>query len=184
MNRNEALEFLKKNLKNKNLIKHSLAVEAVMKRLAKHFGEDEEKWALAGLLHDIDYDFTKDDPQKHSLMGAEMLEKAGLPEDVVYAVKVHNEVHGLPRNSRMDKALYSTDPLTGLITAAALIRPEKSLFAVDVNSLMKRYKEKSFARGANREIIAACSELGLSLEEFMTLGLEAMQGIADELGLA
>ncbi|MBM7855883.1 putative nucleotidyltransferase with HDIG domain [Desulfohalotomaculum tongense] len=184
MNRNEALELLKKNLKNKNLIKHCLAVEAVMARLAEHFGEDEEKWALAGLLHDIDYDYTKDDPHKHSLMGADMLAEAGLPEDVVYAVKVHNEAHGLPRNSRMDKALYATDPLTGLITAAALIRPEKSLFALDVQSLLKRYKEKSFARGANREIIASCRELELSLEEFMGLGLEAMQGIAGDLGLA
>lgn len=183
MNRNEALELLKKNLKNKNLIKHCLAVEAVMARLARHFGEDEEKWALAGLLHDIDYDSTKDDPQRHSLIGAEMLAEAGLPEDVVYAVKVHNDTHGLPRNSLMDKALYATDPLTGLITAAALIRPEKSLFAIDVQSLMKRYGEKAFARGANRETIAACSELGLSLEQFMELGLEAMQGIAKELGL-
>lgn len=183
MNRNEALELLKKNLKNRNLVKHCLAVEAVMARLAKHFGEDEEKWALAGLLHDIDYDTTKDDPQQHSLMGAEMLAEAGLPEDVVYAVKVHNEIHGLPRTSLMDKALYATDPLTGLITAAALIRPEKSLFAIDAESLMKRFGEKAFARGANRETIAACSELGLSLEQFMELGLEAMQGIAKELGL-
>ncbi|MTI80495.1 MAG: HDIG domain-containing protein [Firmicutes bacterium] len=184
MTRNEALELLKKHLKNENLVKHCLAVEAVMVHLAKHFGEDEEKWALAGLLHDIDYDYTKDDPEKHSLMGAEMLEKEGLPEDVVYAVKVHNERHGLPRNSKMDKALYCTDPLTGLITAAALIKPEKSLSVVKIKSLKKRFKEKAFAKGANREIIAACSELDLSLEEFMTIGLKAMQGAADDLGLA
>lgn len=183
MKRDQALAMLKKNLKNKNLVKHCLAVEAVMVRLAKHFGEDEEKWALAGLLHDIDYEFTKDEPQKHSLLGADMLAEAGLPEDVVYAVKVHNEMHGLPRNSLMDKALYATDPLTGLITAAALIRPEKSLLAVDVHSLKKRYGEKAFARGANRETIAACSELGLNLEQFMELGLQAMQGIASDLGL-
>lgn len=184
MNRSEAMELLKKNLKNKNLIKHCLAVEAVMANLAIHFGEDEEKWALAGLLHDIDYDSTKDDPHSHSLVGAEILSSAGLPEDVVYAVKVHNEAHGLPRNSLMDKALYATDPLTGLITAAALIRPEKSLFAVDVDSLVKRYGEKAFARGANRETIAACSELGLTLEEFMEISLDGMQGIAKDLGLA
>ncbi len=183
MKRSEALELLKKHLKNKNLIKHSLAVEAVMAGLAKRFGEDEEKWALAGLLHDIDYEYTKDNPEKHSLMGAEILQEAGLPEDIVYAVKVHNEVHGLPRNTMMDKALYCTDPLTGLITAAALIRPEKSLFAVEKESLMKRFGEKAFARGANREIIAACSEIGLSLDEFMEVGLKAMQGIAKELGL-
>lgn len=183
MNREEAYKLLKQHLKNKNLIKHSLAVEAVMRRLARHFGEDEEKWGLAGLLHDVDYDRTKDDPYRHSLEGAELLEQAGLPADVVYAVKVHNEVHGLPRKSLLDKSLYATDPLTGLIVAGALIRPEKKLSAIDTAFLMNRFGEKSFARGANRETMAACSEMGLSLEEFMALGLEAMQGIAGEMGL-
>ncbi len=183
MERSEAWELLNKHMKNENLLKHSLAVEAVMVGLAKHFGEDEEKWALAGLLHDIDYEYTKDNPEKHSLVGAEMLQEAGLPEDVIYAVKVHNEAHGLPRNTLLDKALYCTDPLTGLITAAALVRPDKSLLGVKVKSLKKRYKEKAFAKGANREIIAACSEIGLSLEEFMEIGLKSMQGIAKELGL-
>lgn len=183
MNRDEAYALLTQHLKTKNLVKHCLAVEAVMRRLARHFGEDEEKWGLAGLLHDIDYDRTKDDPARHSLEGAELLAEKGLPEDVVYAVKVHNEAHGLPRKSLMDKALYATDPLTGLIVAGALIRPEKKLAAIDVEFLKNRYGEKSFARGANRETIAACSEMGLSLEEFLGLGLEAMQGISDEMGL-
>ncbi|MCL6639272.1 MAG: HDIG domain-containing protein [Firmicutes bacterium] len=183
MQRTEALSLLKKNLKNKNLFNHSLAVEAVMRRLARHFGEDEEKWGLAGLLHDIDYDRTKDDPDRHSMAGADMLAEAGLPEDVVYAVRVHNDRHGLPRNSLMDKALYATDPLTGLIVAGALIRPEKKLAAIDVPFLLNRFHEKSFARGANRDTIRACSELGLTLEEFLGLGLEAMQGIAGELNL-
>ncbi|BAF60895.1 predicted hydrolase [Pelotomaculum thermopropionicum SI] len=183
MNRAEALSLLKKNLTSKNLFNHSLAVEAVMCRLAEHFGQDREKWGLAGLLHDIDYDRTKDDPDRHSLEGAEMLAGLGLPEDVVYAVKVHNHRHGLPRLSMLDKALYATDPLTGLIVAGALIRPEKKLAAIDVPFLMNRFHEKSFARGANRETIRTCSELGLSLEEFLGLGLEAMQGIAEELNL-
>ncbi len=183
MTREEAFQLLKKHLKTKNLIKHSLAMEAVMRRLARHFGEDEEKWGLAGLLHDIDYDRTKDSPERHSLEGAELLAEHGLPEDVVYAVKVHNEAHGLPRRSLMDKALYATDPLTGLIVAAALIKPEKKLSAIDVNFLKNRFGEKSFARGANREIIASCTEMGLELEEFMALGLEAMQSIAGEMGL-
>ncbi len=183
MTRKEAYSLLKQHLKNKNLIKHSLAVEAVMRHLALHFNEDVEKWGLAGLLHDIDYDRTKDDPQRHSLEGADLLAEHGLPEDVVYAVRVHNEAHGLPRNSLMDKALYSTDPLTGLIVAGALIRPEKKLSAIDVDFLKKRFGEKAFARGANREIIASCSEMGLELGEFLRLGLEAMQGIADEMGL-
>jgi len=183
LNRTEALLLLKNNLTNKNLFNHSLAVEAVMIRLARHFGQDEAKWGLAGLLHDIDYDQTKDDPFRHSLEGSAMLAEHGLPADIVYAVKVHNSRHGLPRLTLMDKALYATDPLTGLIVAAALIRPEKKLFVVDVPFLMKRFNEKAFARGANRETIRACSELELSLEEFLGLGLEAMQGIAADLKL-
>lgn len=183
MNREEALQTLKKNLKNKNLVNHCVATEVVMQRLARHFGEDEDKWGLAGLLHDIDYDETKDDPERHSLLGAQMLEELGLSEDVVYAVKVHNERHGLPRQSLMDKALYATDPTTGLIVAGALIKPEKKLSAIDVTFLANRMNEKSFARGANREQIRSCSELGLTLEEFLGLSLEAMQGAADQLGL-
>lgn len=115
MERQEALDFVKKHVQNKNLLKHMLACEAVMVALANNFGEDEEKWALAGLLHDIDYDQTKDDPEKHSLIGGAMLEGAGLSNDIVYAVKCHNEVHGLERKGKMDMALFCTDPLTGLI---------------------------------------------------------------------
>lgn len=183
MNRTEAVALLKQNLTNKNLFNHSLAVEAVMRRLACHFGQDEEKWGLAGLLHDIDYDRTKEDPARHSVEGAALLEEYGLPEDVVYAVKVHNSYHGLPRLSLLDKALFATDPVTGLIVAGALIRPEKKLAVVDVPFLMKRFHEKSFARGANRETIKTCAELSLSLEQFLGLSLEAMQGIAAELKL-
>lgn len=183
ISREEAFEILQKEVKNENLQKHCFAVEIVMKFLAKRFGEDEEKWALAGLLHDIDYEETKDDPQKHSVVGAEKLSDMNLPEDIVYAVKVHNEMHGLPRKSKLDKALYATDPLTGLIVASALIIPERKLSALDVDFLMNRFNEKSFAKGANREQIASCSELGLSLEEFMGIGLEAMQSVDKELGL-
>lgn len=183
MNREEALQVLKKNLKNKNLVNHCIAAEIVMKRLARHFGEDEGKWGLAGLLHDIDYDDTKDKPELHSLEGAKMLAEMGLPQEVIYAVKVHNARHGLPRQSLMDKALYATDPTTGLIVAGALIKPEKKLAAIDVPFLVNRMKEKSFAKGANREQIRACTEMGLTLEEFLDLSLEAMQGAASELGL-
>lgn len=183
MTREEGLELLKKHVDNKNLYKHSIAVEAVMKRLARHFGEDEQLWGMAGLLHDIDYEVTKDDPGRHSLEGARMLEEAGFPEPLVYAVKVHNHYHGLPRLSRLDKALYATDPLTGLIVAGALIKPEKKLAAIDVPFLLNRFGEKGFARGANRETMKTCTEIGLTLEEFLGLGLEAMQDIAADLGL-
>lgn len=183
MDRQEALDLVKEHVKTRNLIKHMLATEAVMKALAERLGEDQDKWALAGLLHDIDYDETAHDPNRHSLVGGEMLEKLGLPDDVVHAVKAHNEAHGLPRETRLDKALYAVDPLTGLLVAAALIHPSKKLSAIDVGFVMNRFKESSFARGANRDQMKSCSELGLSLEEFIEIGLRAMQGIAGELGL-
>lgn len=183
MDREEAYKLLKKHLKQKNLVKHCLAVEAVMEALAEYFGEDREKWALAGLLHDIDYDRTYDEPEKHSMIGADMLEEIGLDDDIVYAVRVHNEAHGLPRKSLMDKALYASDPLTGLIVAAALIHPDKKLSAIDTQFVLNRFGEKSFARGANREQIKSCEEMGLELEEFISIGLKAMQDIHKDLGL-
>lgn len=183
MEREEALELVEENIDQDNLVKHCLAVEAVMERLAEYFDKDEEKWALAGLLHDIDYEETKDDPERHSLVGAEMLEDLGLEEDIVYAVKVHNGEHDLPRKSLMDKALYASDPLTGLIVASALIHPDKELEAVDTDFVMNRFEESSFAKGADREVIASCDEMGLELEEFIGLSLEGMKSISDELGL-
>ncbi|SHH37287.1 HDIG domain-containing protein [Caloranaerobacter azorensis DSM 13643] len=183
MNRIEALKHVKANIKNKNLIKHMLATEAVMIGLARKFKQDEEKWGLAGLLHDIDYEQTANNPEKHSLVGAKMLEELGYDKDIIYAVKVHNDIHGLERISLMDKALYSSDPLTGLIVAAALILPEKKLSKIDTKFILNRFKEKSFAKGANREQIAACKELGLELEEFIEIGLSSMQQISEELGL-
>ncbi|SJZ41313.1 HDIG domain-containing metalloprotein [Selenihalanaerobacter shriftii] len=183
MKRNEALQKLKENLNNKNLIKHSIAVEAGMEELAKHFDKDVKKWGLAGLLHDIDYEETKDEPNKHSIIGAKMLEELGLSDEIVYAVKVHNEAHDLPRKSEMDKALYAVDPLTGLIVASTLIHPEKKLDVVDVDFVMNRFDETSFARGANREQIKACNELDLDLDDFIELVLVGMQSKSDELGL-
>jgi len=180
----EALKILKENIKNQNLIKHSLAVEAVMKALARHFGEDEEKWAIAGLLHDIDYEKTKNNPQEHSLLGSKMLEDLGVEKDISQAVKVHNEIHGILPQTLMEKALYVTDPLTGLIVAATLVLPSKKIIDLKPENVLKRFKEKAFARGANREIIKKCQEyLGLSLEEFIGIGLRAMQNISQELGL-
>ncbi len=183
MKRETAFDLVQKNVKNRNLIKHMLAVEAIMKALAERLGQNKEQWGLAGLLHDIDYDKTADSPEQHSMIGANMLAELGLDPAIVYAVRVHNEVHGLPRNSLMDKALFAADPLSGLIVAAALIHPERKLAAIDVPFLVNRFHEKSFARGANREQIATCSELGLSLEQFIELSLRALQAISKELGL-
>lgn len=183
MNREEAWDLVEKQISNANLRKHVLAVEAIMRKLANHFGEDQEKWGLSGLLHDIDYDETAKDPERHSMVGADLLASLGVDADIVYAVRVHNEVHGLPRLTLLDKALHASDPLSGLITSAALIRPEKMLCAIDADFVMKRFHEKSFARGANRDQIRHCSELGLELDQFIALGVEAMQEIAPSLGL-
>ncbi len=184
MTREEALKVLKENLSNQNLVRHSLAVEAIMRALARHFAESEEKWALAGLLHDIDYEKVKGDLSEHSLLGAKMLEDLGLDKDICQAVKVHNEAHGILPQTLMEKSLFVTDPLTGLIVAAVLVLPSKKIKDLTLENVLNRFKEKSFARGANREIIKKCEELlGLKLEEFIKIGLEAMQKIDKELGL-
>ena len=154
-----------------------------MRRLANHFGEDEERWGAAGLLHDIDYEDTKDDPHVHSIKSGEIASELGFDEEIVDAVKAHNESHGFPRDTKMAKALYSADPLTGIIVASALISPRKKLSGIGTEFIVNRMGEKSFARGANRDTIRACSELGLTVTEFISLGLEAMQGISEELGL-
>jgi putative nucleotidyltransferase with HDIG domain len=184
MQREEALKFLKEKVQNKNLIKHCLAVEAAMRALAVYFREDEGKWGLAGLLHDIDYEETKDNPQKHSLFGAQMLEEMGVEKDICQAVKVHNEMHGIEPEALMEKALFVSDPVTGLIVAATLVLPSKKIADLTPENVLNRFREKAFARGANRKIIAKCEEyLGLSLEEFTKIVLGAMQSIADDLGL-
>ena len=182
MIRDDAMALLRSHVKTRNLIKHCLACEAVLGALAPRFGGDVEQWRLAGLLHDVDYDRTVDSPENHARLGAEMLEQAGLDGEVVHAVLAHADQ--APRESALDKALWCTDPLTGLIVAAALIRPEKKLAAIDAAFVLNRFKEKGFARGANREQIAACEqELGLTLEQFVAVGVAAMQEISDELGL-
>lgn len=183
MNREEALNKIKQYVKNKNLIKHMLATEAIMRALAKKFNEDEEKWGITGLLHDIDYELTEKEPEKHSLLAEEILKNDNLPQEIIEAIKAHNEIHGLPRETLLAKALYVVDPLTGLIVAAALVHPEKKLAPLDVNFILNRFKEKSFARGANREQIKKCEEIGLTLEEFIDIGLKAMKTISDDLGL-
>ena len=181
MEREAALALVKKHVKNKNLVKHMLAAEAIMRRLARQLGEDEDLWGLAGLLHDVDYEETMDNPEQHAVIGAELLRSLDVDAAIVQAVLAHAEKG--PRTSLMDKALYATDPLTGLWVAAALIHPDRKLNSIDTEFVMNRFREKSFARGADRGIIKTCSDIGLELEEFITLGLEALQGISKELGL-
>jgi len=181
MTRDECLSLVKENCSNRNLIKHMLAAEAVMRGLAERLGEDVEAWGTAGLVHDLDYDETADDPDRHGLVSAEKLEGLGFTEEIVHAVKAHNE--HVPRESRMDKALYACDPVTGLIVAAALMHPSKKLAEIDVAFVMRRFGEKRFAAGANRDAIRTCDTLGLALEEFVGIAIEAMQGVSEDLGL-
>ncbi|MBD3367009.1 MAG: HDIG domain-containing protein [Candidatus Eisenbacteria bacterium] len=181
MTREEALELVKQHCSNRNLMKHMLATEAVMRGLAERLEEDVETWALAGLVHDLDYDETADDPERHGLVSADRLEEAGCSDAIIHAVKAHNS--RVPCDCAMDRALYASDPVTGLIVAATLMHPTKKLKEVDVDFVMRRYGEKRFAAGANREQISSCTELGIPLEEFVGIALASMQGISDDLGL-
>lgn len=181
MERKEALDLLKKHLKNKNMIKHCVAVEGEMIALAQHFNEDEEVWGLAGLMHDIDYEITGPGWEDHAETGARMLEENGFTAELVHAVRAHNDK--VPIETKLDRALFASDPLSGLIVAAVLMHPEKKISAVDTEFVLRRFKEKRFAAGASREQIQSCSELGLSLENFITICIEGMRLRSDELGL-
>lgn len=159
-----------------------LATEACLRALARRLGHNEEVWGIAGLVHDLDYEQTKDDPSRHSLLAAETLAAKGVEPEIVQAVKAHSG--NSPLESLLDKAIWATDPVTGLIVAAALMHPTKRLAGVDLGFVMNRFKEKRFAAGANREQIMTCtSNLGLPVEEFIAICLKAMQEIAPLLGL-
>lgn len=181
IDRQDALNLVKQYVKNKNLIKHMVAVEGIMRRLARHFEQDEELWGVTGLLHDLDYDQTVDDFPRHGLVTAEILSNYDVTAEAIHAIKAHPG--HVPAESLLDKALYAADPISGLIVAAALMHPDKKIASLDVEFLARRYKEKRFAAGADREQIAACSDLNLSLEEFFRLSLEGMAEVAGELGL-
>jgi putative nucleotidyltransferase with HDIG domain len=183
MDREQALTELMARVKNVNLLKHSLAVEAIMRGLATLLRDNMEVWGLAGLLHDIDYERTASDPARHSMVGAEILENLGVDSEIIYAVKAHNSYHGIERKRKMDKALYCADPVSGLIIAAALILPSKKLSDVSTDFVIRKMSEENFAKGADRDQITSCSEIGLSLEDFIEASLDAMKRISDQLGL-
>ena len=182
MNRKEILDSIQANVRDKNTVNHMLATEAIMRALARKLGEDEEEWGLTGLLHDIDVELVEDDPKSHSKLGADIARELGASESMACAILCHNEAHGIPRETKLDKALFCADPLSGLIVASALVHPGK-LNGLTTKSVMKRFREKRFAGGVNREQVLSCQEIGLKLEGFITLGIEAMKGIVSELGL-
>jgi putative nucleotidyltransferase with HDIG domain len=181
-NREEILDSIHDNVQDKNMIKHMLATEAIMRALARKLGENEEEWGITGLIHDIDVELVEGDMSSHGKLGADIAKELGASETMAHAILCHNEAHDVPRETKLDKALFCADPLSGLITAAALVRPDR-ISGLTTKSVMKRFSEKSFAAGVNREQVAQCQEIGLELEDFITLGIEAMQGIASELGL-
>ena len=183
LTREQALEYLRESHPEPHLIQHALASEAVMRALARHLGADEAVWGLTGLLHDLDYPLTSAAPERHGLAGAERL--AGeLPEDALHAIRAHNgEMNGTPPVAPFDYALRCGESVTGLVVTAALVRPT-GMEGMQASSLKKKMKDKAFAASVNRDCIRQCSELGLELDVFLTLAIEAMTGIAHELGLA
>ncbi len=182
LDRGKVLDSIYENVHDTNMIKHMLATEAIMRTLAKRLGEDEDEWGLTGLVHDIDTELVSHDMTSHSRLGADIARELGANDAMTHAILCHNEAHGVPRESKLDMALFCADPLSGLITAAALVRPDK-LKGLTTKSVMKRFREKSFAAGVDREQVTQCQEIGIELEEFIDLGIQAMQGIASDLDL-
>ncbi|MDI3527413.1 MAG: uncharacterized protein PWR03_1596 [Tenuifilum sp.] len=176
------VDLLKKHISNPKMIAHCLAAEAILRALARHFGEDEDVWGIAGLLHDLDVEITDADPKRHALVAAEMLEGV-LPAEAVDAIKMHNEeATGLPRTTRFQHALAAGETIAGLIFATALVYPDKKIASVKPKSVVKRMKEKQFAASVNRDTIRECEKIGIPLNEFVQISLEALIPIAPEIG--
>jgi putative nucleotidyltransferase with HDIG domain len=183
MDRNTAYAIVTEYLKSESLIKHSLAVEAAMRAYAVKFGEDADYWALAGLLHDFDWEIHPN-LDEHPLKGAPILRERGVPEDLVRCILSHGIETGVPREKRMDKALFAVDELTGLITACVLVRPSRSLMDLTARSVKGKWKDRAFAAGVNRQDIEqGARELGVDLTAHITTVIEAMRTIAPALGL-
>ncbi len=182
--RDEALELIQQYIKNEKMIYHCLSSEAVLRALAKKLGRDEEKWALAGLLHDIDVEVTNADPKTHSLKARELLADYDLDEDVLDAISMHNEMAtGKPRETEFQHALAAGETITGLIYATALVYPDRKIAPVKSKSVTKRMKQKAFAASVNRDIIMECEKIGIPLSEFAEISLDAMKEIGEEIGL-
>lgn len=184
MNRDEAFSIVKEYVRNENLIHHMLAVESAMVYYARMLNEPVETWAVTGLLHDFDWEIHPT-AEEHPAAGAPILRNKGVPEEIVQAILAHGDHLNLPRTTTLAKALYACDEITGLITAVALVRPSRSLFDLEPASVKKKWKDKAFAAGANREEIArGAEEFGMPLWEHCGNVIEAMRKIAHQIGLA
>jgi putative nucleotidyltransferase with HDIG domain len=188
--RDDAWRLMTQYTSNPNLRRHMLSVEAAMRAYARKFEEDEETWGITGLLHDFDYEQHPNplgvaDPEEHPLFGSRILEEQGYPQEVIYAIKAHGDFVKVERRAPLDKALFAVDELTGLITAAALVRPDKSLVSLEARSVRKKMKDKAFARGVNRDdVIQGAEALGVDLDQHIDFVISAMREIAPQLGLA
>ena len=184
MNRDSTLEFLGQHVKTDMLMKHLLSVEASMRGYARRFGEDEERWAIAGLLHDFDWEICPT-PDSHPTYGAGILREAGYPDDIIRAVLTHGEHTGIPRESLMEHTLFAVDELSGFVRAVALVRPTKSLDEVSPRSVRRKMKDKAFAKDVNREDIQkGADELGVDLDEHIAFVVESMKPVSVRIGLA
>jgi uncharacterized protein len=184
MTREKALKLLHEYVKNPRTIAHCLASEAVLRATAKRLGQDEEKWGLAGLLHDLDVELTHDKPEIHGHETIRILRQEGIDEEILDAIIRHNEMNKSgERSTVFHHAMAAGETITGLITATALVYPDKKVASVKPKSIVKRMKEKAFAASVNRETIMECEKIGIPLPEFAELSINAMAGIADEIGL-
>lgn len=187
MSREEALNLLRKYLSDEKMVKHCIAVEAILRSIARRLGENEDIWGLAGLLHDIDYDYVERDMKKHGLEALNILKNRDLPAEVLEAIAGHNEHNGFKvvneKALKLVHALRAADHASGLIIATALVMPSKKLSEVRLETLMRKFRSKDFARGVDRERIKEIEMLGIKLEEFLGIALDAMKNVADSLGL-
>jgi len=183
LEKEEAIKLLKEKLIKKNIFYHSLAVGAIMKALAKFLKEDEKTWELTGLLHDIDFRITEKNPEKHGIVAEEIL-KGLVPEPIIKAIKAHNfEATQVLPKSVMEKALIACDAISGLLVACALVMPSKKIKEVKLQTIIKKFKDKDFARGADRNRILFCEELGIPKEKFFELSLNALKKISEKIEL-
>ncbi len=179
MDREEVLSSIQANVQDKNAVNHMLATEAIMRALAKRLGQDENEWGLTGLVHDIDVELVKDDPNSHSKLAADIARELGASENMAHAILCHNQAHGIPRETKLDKALFCAESLSAVITTA-WVHPGRPK-ALTTKAVRKLLHTTGSGPGANLEQVAQCREIGLELDEFISLGLEAMKGIASSL---
>jgi len=183
LTREEALSLVKRNVSKRNIVYHMIAVEAIMRSLARHFGEDEDLWGLTGLLHDIDYEKIGDAWDKHGILAEEIL-KEMVPEEVKRAIKAHNfERTQVMPETKMEKALIACDAISGLLVACALVMPSRKLAEVKVKTVKKKFKDKDFARGADRERMRFCEKIEVPKEKFFEIALDGLKKYAAEIGL-